>query len=127
MNDLKKESPFKGKTGVRRLINATGYSLSGFQSAWLHEAAFRQVFFLGIAGMSLSFIFNLPAWGRVAVVLCHFLCITIELINSAIEAAVDHTSLDLHVLAKRAKDMGSAAQLVGLINLGVVWILVLAS
>ena len=57
---------------------------------------------------------------------CSLATLIIELFNSAIEAAVDHTSLERHPLAKRAKDMGSAAQLLGLLNLAAMWALVLS-
>ncbi|QDQ26929.1 diacylglycerol kinase [Chitinimonas arctica] len=119
------ESPFKGKTGLQRLINATGYSIDGFKAAWLHESAFRQICLLAIAGIGLALWLPLPPWGRALIVFAHFLSIVVELINSAIEAAVDHTSLDHHLLAKRAKDLGSAAQLASLVNMAIIWGIVL--
>lgn len=115
------ESPFKGKTGLRRLINATGYSLDGFKAAWQHESAFRQVCLLALAGIALALWLPLPHWARALIVFAHFLSVVVELLNSAIEAAVDHTSLDHHALAKRAKDLGSAAQLFSLINMACLW------
>lgn len=124
MSDVQ-ESPFKGKTGFRRLINATGYSLDGFRAAWKHESAFRQVCLLAIAGITISSLMPLPAWGRALIAFAHVLSIVVELLNSAIEAAVDHTSLDQHLLAKRAKDLGSAAQLASLVNMAIIWAIVL--
>jgi diacylglycerol kinase (ATP) len=62
---------------------------------------------------------------RALMIACVLLLIIVELLNSAIEAAVDRISLDDHNLAKRAKDIGSAAVLVTLLNLVVVWLLVL--
>lgn len=127
-NDVKKtaaESPFKGKTGLRRVINALGYSLDGLSAAWRNESAFRQVSLLAVAGIALCFIFPLPVWGRALLMASHVGSIIVELLNSAIEAAVDHTSLAHHELAKRAKDLGSAAQLVCLINLALMWGVVL--
>jgi diacylglycerol kinase (ATP) len=121
------ESPFKGKTGIRRLLNATGYSIDGFRAAWRHESAFRQVCLLLVAGIGLSLWLPLPPWGRALIVFAHFLSVIVELLNSAVEAAVDHTSLDRHVLAKRAKDLGSAAQLAALLNMAAIWIVVLAA
>ncbi len=112
---------------MQRLINAMGYSINGFQAAWQHETAFRQVVLLACAGITIVMLVSLPTWGRIAVILSHALCIVVELLNSAIEAAVDHTSLDLHFLAKRAKDLGSAAQFASLINLAVIWGLVLTA
>lgn len=114
--------PFKGKNGIRRIINALGYSLDGLHAAWRHEAAFRQLSLLALVGIPLSLILPFPLWMRALLIASHMATLVVELFNSAIEAAVDHTSLEHHVLAKRAKDLGSAAQLVGLSNLGLMWI-----
>ena len=119
------ESPFKGKTGVRRVLNALGYSLDGLNAAWRNEAAFRQVFLLAVAGGILCLILPFPLWARALLIASHIASMVVELLNSAIEAAVDHTSLSHHPLAKRAKDLGSAAQLVSLSNLGLMWIIAL--
>ena len=120
------ESPFKGKTGIRRLINAFGYSLDGIKAAFRHEDAFRQLALLAIILIPTA-LFIVPAspLARALLVSSSLATLVIELLNSAIEAAVDHTSLERHPLAKRAKDMGSAAQLLGLINLAAMWSLVL--
>lgn len=119
------DSPFKGTTGIRRIFNAFGYSLDGLRAAWSGEAAFRQVLMLAAAGIALSVCLTLPLWARALLIASHLLSLIVELLNSAIEAAVDHTSLAHHPLAKRAKDMGSAAQLIGLTNLALMWILAL--
>lgn len=120
------ESPFKGKTGLRRLFNAFGYSLDGLQAAFRHEDAFRQLSLLSLLLIPLAlFVVDASSLGRAMLVASCLATLVIELLNSAIEAAVDHTSLERHPLAKRAKDMGSAAQLLGLINLATVWGLVL--
>lgn len=120
------ESPFKGKTGLRRLFNAFGYSLDGLQAAFRHEDAFRQLSLLSLLLIPLAlFVVDASSLGRAMLVASCLATLVIELLNSAIEAAVDHTSLARHPLAKRAKDMGSAAQLLGLINLASVWGLVL--
>ncbi|MDR3429802.1 MULTISPECIES: diacylglycerol kinase [Silvimonas] len=117
------ESPYKGKTGVQRVFNALGYSLDGLSAGWKNEAAFRQVALLGCVGIVVAFIVPLHAWARAVVIASHLLTVIVELLNSAIEAAVDHTSLERHELAKRAKDLGSAAQLICLINLAAMWAL----
>ncbi|KUM05311.1 diacylglycerol kinase [Chromobacterium subtsugae] len=119
------ESPFKGKTGLARLINAFGYSLDGLRAAFRHEDAFRQLVLLAVILIPMAFIVHAAPLARALLVASSLATLIIELLNSAIEAAVDHTSLERHPLAKRAKDMGSAAQLLGLINLAVVWGLVL--
>ncbi len=115
------DSPFKGKTGLRRVLNALGYSLDGLGAAWHLEAAFRQVSLLALGGITLCLLLPLPVWTRALLIASHFATLIVELLNSAIEAAVDHTSLEHHALAKRAKDLGSAAQLVCLSNLGLMW------
>ncbi|PHV10745.1 diacylglycerol kinase [Chitinimonas sp. BJB300] len=122
MTDPIQESPFKGKTGLRRLINATGYSIDGLAAAWRHESAFRQVCLLALIGIGITVFLPMPAWGRGLIVFAHLLSVIVELFNSAIEAAVDHTSLEHHPLAKRAKDLGSAAQFISLLNMSAIWI-----
>lgn len=122
---MNNESPFKGKTGIRRLINALGYSLDGLTSAWRLEAAFRQVLILAVVGISIAIYLPLEPWAKALLILTHLMGVIVELINSAIEAAVDHTSLERHPLAKRAKDLGSAAQLVSLTALALIWALAL--
>ena len=122
---MNNESPFKGKTGIRRLVNAMGYSLDGLTSAWRLEAAFRQVLILAMVGISIAFYLPLEPWAKSLLILTHLIGVIVELINSAIEAAVDHTSLEQHPLAKRAKDLGSAAQLISLTALALIWVLAL--
>lgn len=122
---MNNESPFKGKTGIRRLVNAMGYSLDGLTSAWRLEAAFRQVLLLAMVGISIAFYLPLEPWAKSLLILTHLIGVIVELINSAIEAAVDHTSLEQHPLAKRAKDLGSAAQLISLTALALIWALAL--
>jgi diacylglycerol kinase (ATP) len=119
------ESPFKGKTGIKRVFNALGYSLDGLAAGWKNEAAFRQVTLLALVGIPIALFLPVPVWGKALLVGSHLACVIVELLNSAVEAAVDHTSLEKHILAKRAKDLGSAAQLVGLLNLSAMWALVL--
>jgi diacylglycerol kinase (ATP) len=119
------ESPFKGKTGIKRVFNALGYSIDGLTAGWKNEAAFRQVSLLAVVGIPIALFLPVPLWGKALLIGSHLACVIVELLNSAVEAAVDHTSLEKHHLAKRAKDLGSAAQLIGLINLSAMWGLVL--
>jgi diacylglycerol kinase (ATP) len=119
------ESPFKGKTGLRRLINAAGYSLHGFASAFRHEDAFRQEVILAAILIPLALVLDVPAMGKALMVASVLLVLIVELLNSAVEAAVDRISLDRHLLSKRAKDIGSAAVFVALLNVAAVWGLVL--
>ncbi|HCU84837.1 MULTISPECIES: diacylglycerol kinase [unclassified Methylophilus] len=119
------ESPFKGKTGFRRLINAFGYSMDGFKAAYQHEDAFRQEVWLSLVLIPLAFYLEAEALHRILMVGSVLLVMIVELLNSAVEAVVDRVSIERHALAKRAKDIGSAAVLLALINLGVVWGLIL--
>ena len=119
------ESPFKGKTGLRRLMNAFGYSLEGFKAAFKHEDAFRQEVFLAIVLIPLALYLEPEPLHRVLMIGSILLVMIVELMNSAVEAVVDRVSLERHELAKRAKDIGSAAVFVALTNLAVVWGLIL--
>ena len=119
------ESPFKGKTGLRRLINAFGYSLDGLRAAYLNEDAFRQEVRLALVLIPLGLVLGRTSVERALMIACVLLVIVVELLNSAVEATVDRISLDHHLLAKRAKDIGSAAVLLSLLNLFVVWALIL--
>ncbi len=119
------ESPFKGKTGLRRLINAFGYSLAGLSAAYKNEDAFRQEVKLAIVLIPLALYLGDSAIQRALMIASVLLVVIVELLNSSVEATVDRISLDHHLLAKRAKDIGSAAVLMSLINLAVVWGLIL--
>jgi len=118
-------SPFKGKTGLRRLINAAGYSLEGFKAAFKHEDAFRQEIFLAIILIPLAFYLGKSPIERALMVASVLFVLIVELLNSAIEAAVDHTSTEQHALAKQAKDIGSAAVFCALVILATTWGLLL--
>ena len=118
------ESPYKGKTGLRRLWNAFGYSFAGFRAAYKHEDAFRQEVLLAFILIPLAFWLPAGILGKALMVSSVLLVIIVELLNSAIEATVDRISLENHDLAKRAKDIGSSAVLVSLINVIVTWGLV---
>jgi diacylglycerol kinase (ATP) len=120
------ESPYKGKTGLRRLINAAGYSCAGLAAAARHEDAFRQELALAAVLVPLGLWLGATGVERALLVGSVLLVLIVELLNSAVEATVDRVSLEDHNLAKRAKDIGSAAVLLSLGNVGVVWLLVLA-
>ena len=119
------ESPHKGKTGVQRLINATRYSLSGLAAAASTEDAFRQELLLALVMVPLGLWIGPSGTGKALLVGSVLLILVVELLNSAIEAAVDRISLEDHTLAKRAKDIGSAAVMLSLVNAAAVWGLVL--
>ena len=119
------ESPHKGKTGLKRVWNALFYSLDGFKAAWQHEDAFRQETLLALVMIPLALLLTDAALERALMIASVLLVLIVELVNSAIEATVDRISLESHQLAKRAKDIGSAAVLIALVNVLVVWGLVL--
>lgn len=119
------ESPHKGKTGLRRLWNAFHYSLAGFKAAYQNEDAFRQETLLAAVLIPLALFLPAGAVGKALMIASVLLVLVVELLNSAVEATVDRISLEDHQLAKRAKDIGSAAVLLSLVNLAVVWLLVL--
>jgi len=118
-------SPFKGKTGFKRIFNATGYSFSGFKAAFQHEAAFRQIIFINIVLIPLSFFLDVSRGEQALMIAVCLLAIIVELFNSAIEAVVDRVSLEKHELSKNAKDMGSAAQFIALSIITFTWLIIL--
>ena len=115
----------KGKSGIKRIINAFGYSKDGLAAAYRYESAFRQVLWLNLILIVLTFILNFDSATKMLLIIASFVSLITELFNTAVEAAVDHTSTEKHELAKRAKDAGSAAQLLALTMLGIVWAIVL--
>jgi diacylglycerol kinase (ATP) len=117
--------PSKGQTGWRRIVRAAGYSMDGLKAAFGSEAAFRQLVALNLMLIPASFFFSVTAVERALMIAVCLLSLVIELLNSAIEAVVDRISLERHPLSKNAKDMGSAAQLVGLCMIAIVWVLIL--
>lgn len=121
------ESPYKGKTGLRRLINALGYTMDGLKTAYKNEDAFRQEVLLATVLIPLAFFLETAAISRALMIGSVMLVLIVELLNSAVEATVDRISLDHHQLAKRAKDIGSAAVFMSLVNLAIVWGLILFS
>jgi len=118
-------SPYKGKTGLKRIWNALLYSLDGLSAAFTHEDAFRQEVLLALVLVPLALYSPATGPGKALMIGAVLLVLVVELLNSGIEAVTDRISLEDHVLAKRAKDMGSAAVMITLINVPVVWLLVL--
>lgn len=119
------ESAHKGKTGLRRLLDATRYSWAGLAQAARHEAAFRQELLLAAVLVPLGLFLGNDGVERALLAGSMLFVLAIELLNSAIEATVDRISIEEHPLARRAKDIGSAAVMLSLVMLGVVWLLVL--
>jgi diacylglycerol kinase (ATP) len=120
-----KVSPHKSKSGLLRIWNAFFYSLAGFKAAYRHEHAFRQECLLALVLLPVALVMPAAGIGKALMVASVLLVLIVELLNSALEAAVDRISLEHHQLAKRAKDIGSAAVFMSLVNVAVVWTLVL--
>lgn len=118
------ENPHKHTPGLLHAWRATGIALQGLRAAWTHEDAFRQELLVAAIAIPVALLSNAAMVGRALLVGSVFLVLIVELLNSALEAAVDHTSLDHHPLAKRAKDIASAAVLMSIINALAVWGLV---
>jgi diacylglycerol kinase (ATP) len=115
----------KGRTGISRILHATGYSLAGLKAAYRGEAAFRQLLLLNVLLLPVAFMVDVTRSERVLLIIVPMLGLIVELLNSAIEATVDRISLSLHPLSKQAKDMGSAAQFMALTLVAVTWGLIL--
>lgn len=111
-------------TGLRRLVNATRYSLAGLRAAWRHEAAFRQECALAAILIPTGLWLGRSAVERALLIGVCLLVLVVELLNSAIEAVVDRIGAEPHALSGRAKDLGSAAVLVSLVLVAIVWALV---
>jgi diacylglycerol kinase (ATP) len=122
---MEMESPYKGQTGFKRVINATRNSLHGFVAAIRHEDAFRQELMLAAVLLPLALWLGGNGFERALLVASVLFVLIVELLNSAVEATVDRISFENHLLAKRAKDIGSAAVMLALATAAIVWLLVL--
>lgn len=111
----------KGRAGFARILHAAGYSLAGLQAAYRGEAAFRQLLLLNLVLIPIACLADVTRSERALLIMMPLLALIVELLNSAIEAAVDRISLAIHPLSKQAKDMGSAAQLLAMILIAVTW------
>ncbi|MFT3955676.1 MAG: diacylglycerol kinase [Piscinibacter sp.] len=115
-------NPHKGRTGLERIVRATGYSIEGLQAAYRGESAFRQEFWLAAVLLPAAFWLG-RSWIEVALLAGSvMLVLIVELLNSGIEAAIDRVSFELHDLSKRAKDLASAAVLLSLLLCGGIWL-----
>lgn len=113
--------PFKGRTGLDRIVHAARYSAQGIAAAYRTESAFRQELWLALPMLPAAFWLGAD-WPQVALLAGSVvLVLIVELLNSAVEAAVDRVSLERHELAGRAKDYGSAAVMLALLLCGSIW------
>lgn len=110
-----------GNTGIRRIIRATRFSAQGFAHAWKHEAAFRQELGLTLALAPLAIWLGRSGFERFLLIVCCLFVLIVELLNSAIEAAIDRFGEEHHELSGRAKDLGSAAVFLSLVIVVATW------
>ncbi len=115
----------QGTSGLTRLVKATQFSWKGLKATFANEQAFRQEVYLSIVLIPLALYLGENGLERALLVSVVLLILVIELINSGIEAIVDRISTEYHELSGRAKDIGSAAVLLSLINAAIVWALVI--
>jgi diacylglycerol kinase (ATP) len=119
------KDPGKHPPGLTHVWRATGVALQGLRTAWRHEDAFRLEVVVAAIAIPVALLLRVDRLGKTMMITSILLVLIIELLNSALEAAVDHTSLERHPLAKRAKDVASAAVFLSILNALAVWGLVL--
>lgn len=116
---------YSGNTGLKRIIKATGYSWNGLKDTFKHESAFRQELALCVVLVPLALWLGQSGLERAVLIGALMLVLIVEVLNSGIEAAIDRFGEERHALSARAKDMGSAAVFLSLLNVVLVWGLVL--
>ncbi len=109
---------------MKRILSALFYSLDGLAATFRHEDAFRLEVLLSLILIPLALHMHVSGVAKALMIASILLVLIAELINSSIEAITDRISLENHVLAKRAKDMGSAAVMLALINVIAVWLII---
>ena len=115
----------KHRPGLTHAWRAAGIALQGLRAAWQHEDAFRQEVLIAAIAVPAALLLPATSLGKALMIASILLVLIVELLNSALEAAVDHTSLEQHPLAKRAKDIASAAVFLSIVNALMVWGLVI--
>jgi len=119
------ENPHKHPRGLTHAWRATGLALQGLLAAFRYEEAFRQEVFIAVFAIPVALLLHASTLGKIMMIASILLVLIVELLNSALESAVDHTSLEQHPLAKRAKDIASGAVFLSIVNAVVVWGLVI--
>ncbi len=111
--------------GIKRLVNACFFSIAGFKATWQHEEAFRQEIVLASMGIPAALYLTGDSVERVLLISSLLMIMLAELLNSAIEAAVDRIGLEQHELSGRAKDIGSAAVMLTMVMATMTWLIIL--
>jgi diacylglycerol kinase (ATP) len=124
MNDPNDASSLKSSGGFARIRNATRYSLAGLRHAFTHEAAFRQELVLVLPSLILCWFLPVSIAEKLLLCGAAIAVLVVEILNSAIEAAIDRVSTERHPLAGRAKDLGSAAVMLTLSFAGIAWLVI---
>lgn len=108
-------------TGFGRIVRATRYSAQGMLHAWRHEAAFRQELAATLVMLPVALWLGSNPVERILLIGSCILVLVVELLNSAVEAAIDRHGDEYNELSGRAKDLGSAAVMLSLVLTGVFW------
>jgi len=116
-----KDMAKQGKRGLRRLVDAAGYSAAGLAVAWRGEEAFRQEVLLAVALLPLALWLGQSPLERLLLVASWLVVMIVEILNTAVEATVDRISDERHRLSGEAKDLGSAAVFLSLLLTALVW------
>lgn len=123
-DDSQPLSEFKSKSGLKRILSAFFYSMDGLRTAWRYEHAFRQELVITVSGIVGALLIPVTLLERVILIGVLLLVLIVELLNSAIEAAVDRVSLERNPLSKNAKDLGSAAVMLSMLMAAIAWALI---
>lgn len=123
-HDSNSAASLKGKQGIERIIAAAGNSLKGFKQAWQHEAAFREECFLLCLFVPAAFWLGSDGLQIAVLLMSCLIVLIVELLNTAVEVAIDRVGMERHELSGRAKDVASAAVFLSLAQVLVVWGLV---
>lgn len=113
--------------GPGRILKAATWSFQGLRAAWLHESSFRLEVYLFLVLSPVGWYFGQTGVERSLLIGSILLVLSIELLNSAVEAVIERYGPEFHELAGRAKDMGSAAVFVLMLNFLLVWGLILGA
>ncbi len=117
---------YSGNKGMKRLLKAGQFSWQGITATYRHEEAFRQEVWVSLIAIPLAIGLGENGVEKVLMIGSLLLLMIVELLNSAIEAVVDRIGMERHELAGRAKDMGSAAVTIAIINTVLVWFFMLS-
>ena len=112
-------------TGLKRLFNAFFFSMAGLKATMRTEEAFRMEIYLSIVFIPLGFWLGDGKIEKILLVGSILLVFIVELLNTAVERAIDRISYDHHELSKESKDMGSAAVLLSLLIMAMTWVMIL--